>query len=87
MRPRRMIVKSLVVGGLVLLISMIKAPDPQISPPSQAPIKLVTVPLPRSLGRDLCGLDCGGLSFIRPMTADIRKVRIDDRTGTVLNAQ
>lgn len=86
MKPLHMIVISLVVGGLALVLFTSKEPDPPISHAPRLAIKPVKAPLPSSLGRDLCGLDCGGLFRIRPTTAVIRKARIDSRTGTILGA-
>jgi hypothetical protein len=86
MKPRHMIVKSLVVGGLALVLSTSKEPAPPISSAPRLVIKVLKSPLPPNIGRDLCGLDCGGLFTIRRTTAVIRKVRLDSRTGTILRA-
>lgn len=86
MKPRHMIVKSVHVGGLALILSFSKEPDPPVSSVPRLVIKFVRSPLPPNIGRGLCGLDCQGLFMIRPKTAVIRQVRIDSPTGTMLGA-
>jgi len=86
MKPLHMFVKGMVVGGLALVLSTSNEPDPPISPAPRLVIKFVRSPLPPRFGRDLCGLDCGGLFTVRRTTAVIRKVRVDSRTGTILIA-